>query len=35
MDFGLSGTKRTERCLYYRGVRKERFDCISLVTVNR
>ena len=32
MIFGISGTKELciiERCLYYRGVRKERLDCIN------
>ena len=35
MIFGISGTKRTvliERCPYYRGVRKERLHCVTILT---
>ena len=35
MEFGPFGTKwtvRIERCPYYRGVRKERFDCIRNIS---
>ena len=30
VSFGPCGLSSIERCPYYRGVRKERFDCISI-----